>query len=217
MTRALFIIDVQNDFTEGGALAVAGGTAVAEAITDFLATHQDAYSHIFASRDWHDPDSDNSGHFAVADTGIGAAEPNFVTTWPVHCVAETPGAEYHPALVLPDETVHIRKGQGSAGYSIFDGVDEAGASTGELLSAFGVTDVDLVGLATDHCVRASGLDALEHGQHVRVLTDLVAGVDAAASGAALAELAHGGAALVTSDAVTSEAITAPAAPTDVTD
>ncbi len=199
MTRALFIIDVQNDFTEGGALAVTGGTAVAQGITDFLATHMDAYSHVFASRDWHDTDSDNSGHFAAADS-----EPDFVSTWPVHCVAETPGAEYHPALVLPENTVHIFKGQGSAGYSIFDGVDEAGASTGELLSAFGVTDVDLVGLATDHCVRASGLDALEHGQHVRVLTDLVAGVDAAASGAALAELAHGGAALVTSDLVSSD-------------
>lgn len=205
MTRALFIIDVQNDFTEGGALAVAGGTAVAQGVTEFLAAHPQAYAHVFASRDWHDPDSDNGGHFAVAaDAAAGGdAEPNFVTTWPVHCVAETAGAGYHEALRLPDNTVHILKGQGSAGYSIFDGVDEGGSTTGELLSAFGVTDVDLVGLATDHCVRASGLDALEHGQHVRVLTDLVAGVDPAASGAALAELAHGGAALVTSDAVAS--------------
>ena len=195
MTRALFIIDVQNDFTEGGALAVAGGGAVASAVTELLAAHPNAYDVVFASRDWHDADIDNAGHFAAA------GEPDFSTTWPVHCVAGTPGADYHAALLLPEETIHIRKGQGSPGYSIFDGVSEGGDKTGELLIANGVTDVDVVGLATDYCVRASVVDALEHGQHVRVLTDLVAGVSADTSEAALAEMAHLGAALATSDMV----------------
>ncbi|TFC41947.1 isochorismatase family protein [Cryobacterium sp. TMT1-21] len=195
MTRALFIIDVQNDFTEGGALAVEGGSAVAAGVSALLAAHPDAYDAVFASRDWHDPDSDNAGHFALS------GEPDFTGTWPVHCVAGTPGAEYHPSLLLPDTTIHIRKGQGRPGYSIFDGVSEGGEKTGELLIANGVTDIDIVGLATDHCVRASGLDALEHGQHLRVLTDLVAGVAPQSSDAALAELAHAGAVLVTSDVV----------------
>ncbi|TFC98633.1 isochorismatase family protein [Cryobacterium sandaracinum] len=195
MTRALFIIDVQNDFTEGGALAVEGGSAVAAGVSALLAEHPDAYDVIFASRDWHDPDSDNGGHFARA------GEPGSMDPWPVHCVAGTPGAEYHPSLLLPDTTIHIRKGQGQPGYSIFDGISVGGEKTGELLIANGVTDIDIVGLATDHCVRASGLDARGHGQHVRVLTDLVAGVAPDTSDAALGELAYAGAVLVTSDVV----------------
>ena len=195
MTRALFIIDVQNDFTEGGALAVQGGAAVASAVTKLVAEHPNTYDCVFASRDWHDADSDNAGHFALD------GEPDFLATWPVHCVADTPGAEYHPALQLADTTIHIRKGQGAPGYSIFDGVSEGGEKTGELLIANGVTDVDVVGLATDYCVRASVIDALEHGQHVRVLTDLIAGVSADTSDAALAEMAHQGAVLATSDVV----------------
>ncbi len=195
MTRALFIIDIQNDFTEGGALAVAGGDAVAAGVHAFLEQNPDAYDCVFASRDWHDPDSDNGGHFALS------GEPDYATTWPVHCVAGTPGAEYHPALRLPGHVIAIRKGQGEAGYSIFDGVSEGGEKLSELLISNGVTDVDIVGLATDHCVRASGLDALEHGQHVRVLTDLVAGVGEASTEVALAELAHAGTVLTTSDVV----------------
>ncbi|MBG6058614.1 nicotinamidase/pyrazinamidase [Cryobacterium sp. MP_M5] len=195
MTRALFIIDVQNDFTEGGALEVAGGSAVAAGVSALLAQHQNAYACVFASRDWHDPDSDNGGHFALS------GEPDYSESWPVHCVAGTPGAEYNPALTLPEHTIHIRKGQGEVGYSIFDGVSEGGDKTGELLITNGVTDVDIVGLATDHCVRASGLDALEHGQHLRVLTDLIAGVNPEASEAALAELAYAGAVLAASDVV----------------
>jgi nicotinamidase/pyrazinamidase len=193
VTRALIIIDVQNDFTEGGALPVTGGAAVAAGISAFLAAHAGGYEHVFASRDWHDAEGGNSGHFAV-DT-----EPDFVDTWPVHCVADTAGAAYHPSLTLPESTVHILKGQGQPGYSIFDGIDLAGEKFGERLSTAGVTDVDVVGLATDYCVRASGLDALEHGQHVRVFTDLVAGVAAESSERALAELAHAGAVLATSD------------------
>jgi nicotinamidase/pyrazinamidase len=195
MTRALFIIDVQNDFTEGGALGVEGGAAVAARVSGLLAAHGDAYGYIFASRDWHDIDNDNGGHFARD------AAPDYVSTWPVHCVAGTTGAEYHPALVTDAVSFHIRKGQGKPAYSIFEGTTDTGETVGELLATHGVTDVDIVGLATDHCVRASALDALEHGQRVRVLTDLIAGVAPAASEAALAELAHAGAVLATSSVV----------------
>ncbi|GAA4061929.1 isochorismatase family protein [Agromyces indicus] len=194
MSRALFIIDVQNDFTEGGALGVEGGAAVAAGITEYLAEHRDDYAVVVASRDWHDADNDNGGHFATD------AAPDFVTTWPQHCMAGTPGAEYHPALDASQVDVHIRKGQGVPAYSIFEGTDDAGASITEVLTRHGVTDVDIVGIATDYCVRASALDALEHGQHVRVIRDLVAGVAAETSDAALAELGHAGAAIVDSAA-----------------
>jgi nicotinamidase/pyrazinamidase len=187
MARALFIIDVQNDFTEGGALAVEGGAAVAAGISELLAHHADYYDEILASRDWHDADNDNGGHFA------GSAEPDYVSTWPVHCVAGTTGAEYHPALTADAITVHVRKGQGKPAYSIFEGTTDSGQRVADLLTERGITAVDVVGLATDHCVRASAADALEHGQHVRILTDLIAGVAPEPSERALAELAHAGA------------------------
>jgi nicotinamidase/pyrazinamidase len=187
MTRALFVVDVQNDFTEGGALAVAGGDAVAEAITAYLAAHAGEYDLVVASRDWHDAESDNGGHFG--------ADPDFATTWPVHCVAGTPGADYDPLLRTDAVTHHVRKGQGAPAYSLFEGRTDAGESVDELLTAHGVLEVDVTGIATDHCVRASALDAIAHGRRVCILTDLVAGVDPAASDAALAELAHAGAEL----------------------
>lgn len=190
MTKALFIIDVQNDFTEGGALGVDGGAAVAAGITDHLAAHRGDYELVVASRDWHDGDNDNGGHFA------GDAEPDFVDTWPVHCVAGTAGAEYHPALDVSQVDVHIRKGQGRPAYSIFEGTDDEGRAIAEVLAERGILEIDLVGIATDYCVRQSALDAIEHGQHVRVLSDLVAGVAAESSAAALAELGHAGAEIV---------------------
>lgn len=207
MSRALFIIDVQNDFTEGGALGVDGGAAVAARVTEYLAEHGEGYDLVVASRDWHNPDDDNGGHFATD----GA--PDFVTTWPEHCIADTPGAEYHPALDVSRVDVHIRKGQGVPAYSIFEGTDDSGASIGDVLTRHGITDVDVVGIATDYCVRASALDALEHGQHVRVLSDLVAGVAPESSEAALAELGHAGAAIVESGALpTTDVVEAPEEP-----
>ncbi|QNA93309.1 MULTISPECIES: isochorismatase family protein [unclassified Microbacterium] len=190
MSRALLIVDVQNDFTEGGALAVAGGDVVAAAITTFLASHSGEYQVIIASRDWHDAEGDNGGHFAEA--------PDFVDTWPVHCVAGTEGAEYDPLLVTEAVTHHVRKGQGKPAYSMFEGETPEGETVGAILSAAGVLSADVVGLATDHCVRASALDAIAHGVRVRVLTDLVAGVAPEPSEAALAELVHAGAELVES-------------------
>ena len=187
MTRALFIIDVQNDFTEGGALGVDGGNAVAAGITRYLSEHPDRYDEVFASRDWHDADNDNGGHFATTEA------PDFVGTWPVHCVAGTHGAEYHPELDTSDVTVEVRKGQGVPAYSIFEGVTDDGASVPDKLDELGVDEIDVVGIATDYCVLASALDAVGTGRKVRVFSDLVAGVAPGSSEAALDELAAAGA------------------------
>ena len=192
MSKALFIVDVQNDVTEGGALGVDGGDAVAERITRHLAAHAGEYAVIVASRDWHDGGSDNGGHFH--------AEPDFVDTWPIHCVSGTEGAEYDPGLDTATVTHHVKKGQGKPAYSLFEGVTDDGSTVAHLLDEHGVVDVDVTGIATDYCVRASALDAIEHGRHVRVLTDLIAGVAPASSEAALAELAHAGAELAESGA-----------------
>ncbi|MGO4488234.1 isochorismatase family protein [Microbacterium oxydans] len=190
MSRALLIVDVQNDFTEDGALAVAGGDAVAAAVTEFLALHAADYEVIIASRDWHDADGDNGGHFAE--------DPDYVDSWPVHCVAGTDGAEYDPLFETAAVTHHVRKGQGEPAYSMFEGQTEAGETVGAILAQAGALSADVVGLATDHCVRASALDAIAHGVRVRILTDLVAGVAVEPSEAALAELVHAGAELVES-------------------
>jgi nicotinamidase/pyrazinamidase len=188
--RALFVIDVQNDFTEGGSLAVAGGAAVAAGITGYLRAHARDYDAVFASRDWHDAANDNGGHFATD------AAPDFVTTWPSHCVAGTPGAEYHPALDASLIDINVRKGQGKPAYSIFEGTTDDGSTVEQKLSELGVTDVDIVGIATDYCVRASAIDALHSHRRVRVLTDLVAGVAPDSSAAALTELRLAGATVV---------------------
>ncbi|OIJ32695.1 isochorismatase family protein [Microbacterium sp. LCT-H2] len=190
MSRALLIVDVQNDFTEGGALAVPGGDAVAAAVSAYLASHADDYEVVVASRDWHDADGDNGGHFS--------ATPDYTDSWPVHCVAGTAGAEYDSLFVTDRVTHHVRKGQGRPAYSMFEGVTDDGVTVAAVLSAAGVVTADIVGIATDHCVRASALDAIAHGVRVRVLTDLVAGVAPEPSAAALAELAHAGAELLES-------------------
>jgi nicotinamidase/pyrazinamidase len=182
MARALLITDVQNDFTEGGALAVDGGAALAERITAFLRRHADEYDLVVASRDWHDASGDNGGHFAGPD------RPDLRTTWPVHCVADTPGAEYHPALDLSFVDVHVRKGQGEPAYSAFEGTTDAGADLVDVLFDREVHAVDIVGIATDHCVRASALDGVHAGLDVFVYEDLVVGIDPVSSEAALEEV-----------------------------
>jgi len=195
MSRALFVVDVQRDFTEGGALGVQGGHRVAEAVTAHLRRSRAAYDLVVASRDWHDAEGDNGGHFA--------AEPDFVDTWPAHCVAGTDGAGYDPGLDASLVDVHVRKGQGAPAYSLFEGTTDDGRTVAELLDERGVTDVDVVGIATDHCVRASALDALGAGRRVRVLEDLVAGVAAAPSAAALDEVRGAGGTVVDSAEVAS--------------
>jgi nicotinamidase/pyrazinamidase len=186
MTRALFIVDVQNDFTEGGSLGVEGGAAVAAGITRYLAQHPHRYEQVFASRDWHDADNDNGGHFATTDA------PDYVTTWPVHCVAGTTGADYHPSLDTAAVTVGVRKGQGRPAYSIFEGVTDDGEPLRQRLDDLGIESVDIVGIATDYCVLASALDAVATGRIVRVLGDLVAGVAAESTTLALERLRAAG-------------------------
>lgn len=183
MTRGILIVDVQNDFTEGGALGTDGGAAVAAAITAHLRTHE--YALVAASRDWHDAEGDNGGHFA-------AGEPDFVDTWPVHCVAGTPGADYHPALDALAIDVHIKKGQGKPAYSAFEGTSDDGEALGEVLEEQGIDELDVVGIATDYCVKASALDAALAGLRVRVLDALTSAVSPDTRAAALDELRDAG-------------------------
>lgn len=194
MGRALIVVDVQNDFCEGGALAVAGGADVAHGVTAFLDRAAGSYDVVVATADWHEPLPDsNAGHFAVG------ADPDYVTTWPEHCVRGTAGAAYHPALRLPEGVLHVRKGQGRQDYSGFEGeVQGAAGGLADVLRAHGVDGVDVVGLATDHCVAATALDALAAGLDVRVLTDLTAGVGVRTTIDALTRLAGAGVVLTTS-------------------
>ncbi|MDA8887239.1 nicotinamidase [Pontimonas sp.] len=185
--RGLLVVDVQNDFCEGGALGVDGGARVASGITDHIEAHGSDYAVVVASRDWHDADNDNGGHFA-----LHGEAPNFVTTWPVHCVAGTTGAEYHPDLTLPDHTIHVKKGQGMPSYSMFEGHSDDGHTVEDILTNAGVTEVDVVGIATDHCVRASALDAKAAGFAVRVINDLVAAVTPDTERTARGEMAEAG-------------------------
>ena len=210
--RALIIVDVQNDFCEGGSLAVAGGAAVAAAITEHLRAHPGSYTAVVATKDWH---VDPGAHFAPA--------PDFVDSWPAHCVAGTAGADPHPGLDTSGVDAWFTKGAHAAAYSGFEGSTAADASTdgsgdessdgsgsggdtsppestriglGDWLEARGVTAVDVVGIATDHCVRATALDAVAIGLDTRVLLDLTAGVAPATTQAALAALEDAGATLV---------------------
>jgi nicotinamidase/pyrazinamidase len=185
MARALLVIDVQNDFCEGGALAVEGGAQVARKISSYLETAN--YDLVVASRDWHDADSTNSGHFAEA-----GSEPNYTTTWPVHCVADTEGANYHPNLSTAKIDVDIYKGQGQNGYSIFEGVTKQGQSFAALLDSKAITEVDVVGIATDHCVLASATDSKKHGLTVRVISSLTAGVSAESTEKAIDQMIDDG-------------------------
>jgi len=190
MSKALLIVDVQNDFVEGGALGVSGGTAVAHRIADYVTDHGDDYALVMASRDWHRPDHDNGGHIALD------GEADYRLSWPAHCIADTAGAAYHSALEAVRIDEHVLKGHGEPAYSLFEGRTAQGLSPAQRLRQAGIDAVDVVGIATDHCVQATARDALAEGMRVRVLTDYIAGVDPEASRAALERLARAGADLV---------------------
>ncbi|PBC79629.1 nicotinamidase/pyrazinamidase [Streptomyces sp. TLI_235] len=185
MHRALIVVDVQNDFCEGGSLAVGGGAEVAAAITDLIADAAPGYAHIVATRDHH---IDPGAHFSD--------EPDYVTSWPVHCVAGTEGVGFHPNFAPSVTSGAIEavfdKGAHSAAYSGFEGIDENGGTLAAWLRERGVTEVDVVGIATDHCVKATALDAAREGFATRVLLDLTAGVAAGTTEAALGELRTAG-------------------------
>ncbi|MGA8789349.1 MAG: isochorismatase family protein [Paenarthrobacter sp.] len=187
MSRALIIVDVQNDFCEGGTLAVEGGAAVAGAITEYVDANQQHFDHIVATQDWHIEPGD---HFSD--------DPDMVESWPPHCRARTKGAELHEDLDPEYIQAYFRKGQYTAAYSGFEGVlapeddvptgdVKAGAAVAEVLDedAIGlddwlqshdVEDVVVVGLATDYCVKSTALDAVQAGYNTTVIAGLTAGI-----------------------------------------
>jgi nicotinamidase/pyrazinamidase len=181
MTRALIVVDVQNDFCEGGSLAVAGGAQVAADVTALLAgPGRSAYDHVVATRDHH---VDPGAHWSDS--------PNFVESWPKHCEVGTPGEAFHPALdPAPIEAVFL-KGEHAAAYSGFEGAAD-GVGLAEWLRERGVTDVDVCGIATDYCVRATALDASGAGFATTVLTSLCAGVAPESTERALGEFRTAG-------------------------
>jgi nicotinamidase/pyrazinamidase len=178
MSRALIVVDVQNDFCEGGSLAVAGGTAVAAAITEHV--RSTGYDHVVATRDHH---IDPGGHFAE--------QPDFLETWPAHCVVGTGGVELHANLDREPVAAVFDKGEYAAAYSGFEGTAD-GVGLADWLRGHGVDTVDVVGIATDHCVRATALDAVGNGFATRVLLPLTAGVAEASTEAALEQLRAAG-------------------------
>lgn len=185
MSKALLIVDVQKDFCAGGTLATERGAEVAALISEYLENHHQDYQAIAATQDWHISPGD---HFSN--------QPDFKDSWPVHCQAETPGAELHEDLDTDYIQAYFRKGAYEAAYSGFEGLlapedsvmtgeREAGAPAAEegpkvslddWLAQQGIEDVDVVGIASDYCVKATALDAVEAGYETRVLLDLTAPV-----------------------------------------
>jgi nicotinamidase/pyrazinamidase len=174
MTRALIIVDVQNDFCEGGSLAVGGGAAVAAAIS--LVLPAGGWDHVVATKDYH---IDPGAHFST--------HPDFVDSWPAHCVVGTAGSDFHPELATDRIEAVFHKGEHKAAYSGFEGHTDAGEDLTSWLRSREVTEVDVVGIATDHCVRATALDAAAAGFGTTVLLELTAGVAAATTTAALSQ------------------------------
>jgi nicotinamidase/pyrazinamidase len=179
VTRALIIVDVQNDFTEGGTLPVTGGAAVAGAISAALRDGS-GWEHVVATQDHH---VDPGAHFGDP--------PDFVDSWPAHCVVGTPGSQFHPDLATDRIEAVFTKGEHAAAYSGFEG-HSGGEGLAQWLRERGVTDVDVVGIATDHCVRATALDAVAAGFATTVLLDLTAGVARPTTDAALVQLREAG-------------------------
>jgi nicotinamidase/pyrazinamidase len=178
---ALAIVDVQNDFCEGGSLAVAGGAAVARAISAYVRDHGSRYGAIVATRDHH---VEPGAHFS--------SRPDFVDSWPRHCVSGTAGAEFHPDLDTDAVQAVFDKGEHAAAYSGFEGKTASGETLADWLRGHGIRNLDIAGIATDYCVRDTALDAVREGFTVTVLADLTAGISPGSSDAALAEMREGG-------------------------
>jgi len=170
LTRALILCDLQNDFCEGGSLAVSGGAEVARRISAHVLGHAHEYAAIVATADWHE---DPGAHFSQ--------HPDYVDSWPVHCRVGTDGALFHPDAEPAFEHVEaiFRKGRHTAAYSGFEGFTteaDRRVALADWLRDRAVEQVDVAGIATDHCVRATALDAVEEGFETTVLLDLTAGV-----------------------------------------
>jgi nicotinamidase/pyrazinamidase len=174
MSRALIIVDVQNDFCEGGSLPVTGGAGVAEGISRALSSEN--WDHVVATKDYHvDPGAHFSDH------------PDYLDSWPAHCVVGTGGAEFHPNLATDRIEAIFHKGEHAAAYSGFEGHTDDGTGLADWLRERAVTEVEVVGIATDHCVRATALDAVAAGFATTVRLDLTAGVTPGTTEAALEE------------------------------
>ncbi len=180
--RAILVVDVQNDFCEGGALAVQGGTDIARAITMYL-THAVA-DHVVATRDWH---VDPGAHFS--------AEPDFVNNWPPHCLVGTPGSQLHPDLATDRFEAIFDKGEYEAAYSGFEGRAD-GVALADWLREHGVGQVEIVGLTADYCVRATALDAVRAGFATTVRLDLTAAIAGHTAAATVEELRAAGVELI---------------------
>jgi nicotinamidase/pyrazinamidase len=179
LTRALILVDVQNDFCEGGSLAVAGGAEVARRISAYVLAHAQDYASIVATADWH---ANPGAHFSE--------HPDFLNSWPIHCRIGTDGALFHPHALPAFEHVDavFRKGRHAAAYSGFEGFTTEGdnrVALADWLRDRAVEQVDVVGIATDHCVRATALDSGEEGFETTVRLDLTAGVARLTTDAAL--------------------------------
>ena|SRR5690349_11074974 len=188
MARALIIVDVQNDFCEGGSLAVPGGAGVAAEIS--AALKSGTWDHVVATKDYH---VDPGAHFS--------AHPDFVDSWPPHCVTGTEGASFHPAMETSKVEAVFHKGAHAAAYSGFEGHTTDGEGLAAWLRDRSVTEVDVVGIATDHCVRATALDAQRAGFATTVLLELTAGVAAATTQAALTQFKEASVAMTGSPVV----------------
>jgi nicotinamidase/pyrazinamidase len=183
--KALIIVDVQNDFCEGGSLAITGGARVAGAISGYLAARGGEYGAVVATRDHHvDPGAHFSDH------------PDFALSWPPHCVVGTPGVEFHPGFDTSAVQAVFSKGEHAAAYSGFEGVDPSGQGLGDWLAERGVTEADVAGIATDYCVRATAADAAAAGFGTRVLLPLTAGAAPQSTYQALDALRAAGVTLV---------------------
>lgn len=162
---ALIIVDVQNDFCPGGALAVSDGHLVVPPLNRYIERFQQAKLPIIATRDWHPRET---RHFNTCG-GV----------WPPHCIQETKGAEFHPELALPRDAVIVSKGMGcdEDSYSGFQGADAAGAPLADLLLRLGAGRLFVGGVATDYCVKHTVLDGLKRGFQVVLLEDAIRGVE----------------------------------------
>ncbi|MBN1173951.1 MAG: isochorismatase family protein [Micromonosporaceae bacterium] len=180
MGRALVIVDVQNDFCEGGSLAVSGGTWVASAISTALADQPERWEHVVATKDHH---VDPGTHFGNP--------PDFVNSWPPHCIAGSGGADFHPDLDTSRIEAVFTKGEHAAAYSGFEG-RSGSLSLAAWLRMHDVDSVDVVGIATDYCVKATALDAAAEGFPTTVLLGLTAGVSRTSTEQALAMMTAAG-------------------------